>query len=240
MMERITQLDVPSGRTYDISDLQLIMLMNKYGFIAQRDEPFTLKSGIKSRVYVMGRNDVTDNPILGWYLGRKIARVIIENSLPTDKPPCLIGIPTAGNAIAAATSLVAFVAGHSASAGPISYRVMRETVKAHGSGTAEWVNGKYDDQHTFWAVDNVITDCGTKIEAKDKLISSGYPALEMPWLIAVDRQQGGIKRMQEHDFKRIVVAYYLLDISYAMGELGEWPKEVAASVEEEIKAHQFI
>ena len=61
----------------------------------------------------------------------------------------------------------------------------------------------------------------------------------MPCLIAVDRQQGGVERMEQHGFKRIVVMYNLLDIAFAMSELDYWPKSVVKSVEEEIQAHQF-
>ncbi len=234
------RLEVPSGQVYDALDLEALPLMRECGFVSYSEAGFTLKSGIKSNVYVQGHNDVTDNPGLGWLLGRKIAKTVVANHREGDKAPCLIFVPTAGTSLAAAASLVAFNEGIRTPAGPITYRIMREAVKAHGAGAVQWVNGGYDDLHTFWGGDNVVTDCGSKIEAVNKLVESGYPALEMPWLIVVDRQQGGIRKMEEHGFKRIVVAYNLLDIAYAMGELRLWPKAVVGQVEEEIKAHQVV
>lgn len=231
---------IPSGAVYDTLDLTILALMKSYGFIEYSKEGFTLKSGIHSNVYVQGRNDVTDNPNLGWLLGRKIARIVVANRPPDGLQPCLIFVPTAGTSLAAAASLVSYQEGIRTPNGLyISYRIMREVVKDYGAGATNWVNGEFDDYHTFWGGDNVVTDSRSKIEAADKLTESGYPALEMPWLIVVDRQQGGIRRMEEHGFKRIVVVYNLLDIAFAMGELTLWPKEVVGQVEEEIKAHQF-
>lgn len=238
-MVKIDQLEVPSGAIYRSDDLSLLRTGDKHGLIRYSPDGFTLKSGVRSHVYVYGRNDVTDNPELAWLIGNKTAEVVIENYRDGDKDPCLIGIPTAGNAIAAAGSFVAYAESMESPGGPISFRIMRETLKQHGSGANQWVNGAHDDLHTFWGVENVVTDGGTKLEAAPKLIESGYPAYEMPWLIFVDRQQGGIPRMEQAGFKRIVVAYRLLDITFAMGELGLWPKDLVTDVEREIREHQF-
>ena len=62
----------------------------------------------------------------------------------------------------------------------------------------------------------------------------------MPSFVLVDRQQGGIQNMEKAGFKRIVVAFKLLDLTFAFGELGLWPKSAVKAVEEEIKAHQLI
>ena len=75
--------------------------MVEYEFIRYSDIPIELSSGVKSHVYVFGRDDVTDHPDLEWAIGRKIAKLIQGYTPPTDKgQPCLIGIPTAGTAIA--------------------------------------------------------------------------------------------------------------------------------------------
>jgi orotate phosphoribosyltransferase len=232
-------LEVPSGAIYNDFDLGLLELMNQYGLVRYDSKGFIFRSGIRSNVYVSGRNDVTDNPDLGWFIGRKIAKTVRENFQKGDKQPCLIFIPTAGTGLAAAASLVSFWEGiEDPENRCLTYRIMRESVKSHGAGATAWVNGDYDDNHTFWGGDNVITDAGSKILAAERLVKSGYPAYDMPWLIFVDRHQGGIRKMQEHGFKRIIVCYRLLDITFAMGELGLWPKSVIRSVEEEIKAHQ--
>lgn len=232
-------MDIPSGGRFTQADLRLLEMMNRFGSIKYSEEGFTLKSGIHSQVYVFMRGDVTDNPQLGWALGRKIAQAIADNYEVGDKAPCLIPIPTAATGMAAAASLVALIEEIETPAGPISFRIMREAVKSHGSGAVNWVNGASDEKHTFWYVDNVVTDCQSKIDARDRVNESGYPGNAMPSLIVVDRQQGGIKRMEEAGFGRIVVVYKLLDIAYAMGELVLWPKTAVKSVEDEIAAHQF-
>lgn len=231
-------LDVPSGRKLLQDDLDLFRKMNDRGSISYSPDGFELKSGKRSNVYVLLRGDVTDNPDLGVDLGRKIAKTVVDNSTSADLAACLIPIPTAATGMAAAASIVSETEGICTSAGPISYRVMREAMKGHGAGATNWVNGKYDEKHTFWFVDNVVTDCASKIEARDRLIESGYAVDDMPSLIVVDRQQGGVQNMEKAGFKRIVTVYNLLDIAYAMGELALWPKDVIKSVEDEVAAHQ--
>ncbi len=232
---------VPSGKIFNELDLRLLPLMAKYKFIERRDVSFTLKSGIKSHVYVFGREDITDHPDLEWLIGRKTALSVKENGLPSDKQPCLIGIPTAGTAIAQATAMVGYAEmiqvykGHF-----ICHRIMKEALKMHGANPS-WVNGSpQPERHTYWTVDNVVTDGGSKLEAAERLSESGYPIQEMPSLVFVDRQQGGIQRMEQQGFIRIVVVYRLLDLTFAFGELGLWPKDAVKAVEEEIKAHQLL
>lgn len=68
----ITKLETPSGGWFDSFDLHLLKMMHDVGFIKHNDTPFTLKSGIKSNVYVFGREDLTDNPGLEWLIGSKL------------------------------------------------------------------------------------------------------------------------------------------------------------------------
>ena len=234
---------VPSGRIFDHQDLALFELMHQYKFIEWRENPFTLNSGIKSHVYVFGREDLTDNPQFTWEVGKVIANIIKENALPTDKQICLIGIPTAGTAMAQAASMVSFCDGIIVGEKPICYRIMREIQKSgHGdkSHQQNWVNGRPDvAKHTYVTLDNVVTDGASKFQANERLAQSGYPVKEMPSFIFINRQQGGVQKMEEKGFKRIIVAYKLLDITFVLGELRFWPKEAVQQVEEEIKAHQF-
>jgi len=230
---------VPSGRTYYQDDLDLLAMMVKYGFIRRDDEPFTLNSGIKSHVYVFGREDVTDYPEFEWKLGLKITRIVQKHSRVKDKQPCLIGIPTAGNAIAQAASTVSYRNKITVSGEYICHRVMRQKLKEHGAHP-KWVNGDPEpDKHTYWTIDNVVTNGDSKFVANERLLENGYPVDASPSFILVDRQQGGIERMRIAGFRRVVVAYYLLDLTFAFGELGLWPKDTVKAVEKEIEAHQF-
>jgi orotate phosphoribosyltransferase len=212
------------------------------GFVRHSDTPFKLKSGIMSHVYVFGREDLTDNPELGMAVGHAIARIVfLHIDVDDNRQPCLIGIPTAGNALAAAASLASLQERKRVPwpARPIAYRIMREQLKQHGAHST-WVNGKPDlDKHNYWLVDNVATDGKSKFEAAEKLEQDGYPAKQMPCLIWIDRQQGAIPRLKAAGFRSVIVVYNLLDITFAFGEMGMWPKDAVKAVEEEIAAHQF-
>lgn len=227
-------MQVSSGKIFDRLDLKIIRLMVQHGFIRWSDAPFKLKSGVDSHIYVFGREDLTDHPDLEWLIGKKIARVIKAASLPQDKQPCLIGIPTAGTALAQAAAMASQVKRILVARKPICHRIMREVMKQHGVHRG-WVNGRPEpDRHTYWIVDNVITDGKSKIEAEEKLISDGYPS-KSPTLIFIDRGQGGIQKLEQAGFQRITVVYHLLDLVHAFGELDLWSEERVRKAEEEIK-----
>lgn len=230
-------MDVPSGRKFDADDQNLLKLMARVKFIRYSEEPFRLKSGIDSFVYVVGREDLTDHPDVEFEVGKKIASIVWQNAR-NEKKPILIGIPTAGNALAQAGAMASHLC--TSPQGPlIGHRIMRELRKQHGAHST-WINGAPNlNDHEYWMIDNVATDGRTKLEAADKLEVDGYPAREMPCLIWIDRQQGAVAKLEAEGFNRIIVAYNLLDITYAYGELNLWPKSVVAAVEDEIRAHQF-
>ncbi|MDP2641944.1 MAG: hypothetical protein Q8P21_01470 [bacterium] len=192
-----------------------------------------------SNVYVFGREDLTDNPKLEWLIGTKIARVVYSNSVD-DRQPCLIGLPTAGTALAQAAAMASAANGWIYPRDPIAHRIMREQLKSH-SAHQGWVNGRPDhSRQRYWIVDNVATDGATKIEAATKLMADEYPAYQMPVLIYVDRQQGALQRLKNEGFEDVRVVFNLLDLTFAFGELELWPKSAIARVEEEIRAHQFV
>ena len=232
-------MKTPSGQVFGELDIMLLELMAKHGFIEWRQTPFTLKSGIESNVYVFGREDITDHPDFEWLIGRKIALSVIEHTLFADRQHCLIGIPTAGTALAQAAAMVSLKeAIYDNNRDFICHRIMKEALKAHGAHP-KWVNGEPQPQrHTYWTIDNVVTDGGSKIKARERLEESGYPVKIMPTLVFVDRQQGGIKIMEQRGFARVVVVYKLLDLTFAFGEMNLWPKGAVKLVEREIKAHQ--
>ena len=238
-------MEVPSGRSFDSLDLRIVQLFAQYRFVDWREEEFKLKSGVLSHVYVFGREDLTDHPDLEWLLGRKMAQLVRNNAVERGdlKPQCLIGIPTAGTVLAQAAAMVDHswerISGYEGGSPRIIHRVMREVLKTHGAHP-DWVNGKPIPDHTYWSVDNVVTDAGTKVEARGRFQESGYPVDQMPALVLVDRQQGGIKRMIQSGFSNIVVAYNLLDLTFVFQQLGLWPKNAVQAVAEEIKAHQLV
>lgn len=169
-------METPSGQFFDNGDLTLLELMTKYGFIQRRDTPFKLKSGVLSNVYVFGREDITDHPDLEWKIGRKIASLVRRNGIPGDKQACLIGIPTAGTPFAQAAAMVSYIWGLRGVGGRlICHRIMKEIIKEHGAHP-KWVNGDpRPDIHTYWTVDNVVTDGKSKFEASDRLRGEWLP-----------------------------------------------------------------
>ena len=201
------------------------------GTIRWSDEPFKLKSGIYSRIYVFGREDVTENPSLGRCLGHEIVRAAQEHlqSMLRGRELCAIGIPTAGTPHAAAASL----------GGSCAYRNMREAKKTHGAHST-WVNGLPDfERHVYFTIDNVITDGQSKLEAIEHLLEDGYRAYSMLHLTLVDRQQGGLERLQKLGHTAQAV-FNLLDLVWAFGELRLWDKDRVKAVEDESVAHRAL
>jgi len=112
-------------------DDELLRLMESYGFIKRREEPFTLKSGIQSRVYVSGGADLTDHPDLLSLVGRKISNML-RNHTPAGRQACLIGIPTAGTTLAQAASMVSFFRPVNVNDRPIIFRCCVKSRKDTG------------------------------------------------------------------------------------------------------------
>jgi len=232
-------LTLPSGRTILDTDFEFLRMMVRLGFIRLSDVPFPLRSGILSHVYVFGREDITDNIFFERQVGARIALTVdgFMQKAQETRQACLIGIPTAGTVLAQAAAMMSW--DERREAATISHRTMREQPKRHGAHGDQWVNGRPAlERHCYWLVDNVATDGESKVEAAERLIADGYPAKEMPVLILVDRQQGAVARLKREGFAHVIVMYNLLDLTYAFGELGLWPKGAVRGVEEEIRAHQ--
>lgn len=222
-------MEAPSGRILMREDLELIQEMYHCGFVRYLDKPVILSSGKESFFYIGGREDLTDNPRFSWLVGRKVAQTICcsYHQLSSRRPVCAIGIPTAGTSIAMAASLVSFGEHSRTGYGPISYRIMREKKKYYGSGVNHWVNGQYDPKYIYWFIDNVVTDGETKRVHFDQLAEDNYLPCINPWLIFVDRQQGGIQAMRNMGIELIEIVYYFLDINFAIGGMGLVTREKA-------------
>ena len=231
-------LIVPSGRTFEDGDLKLMKMLVEVGFIQWRDDPFRLKSGIESHVYVFGRNDLTENASVMYRVGKRIMQELrFANRQGYDNSNfCLIGIPTAGTALAVAASQSDVIGQWSDS--PAGSRLMREVKKTYGAHNT-WVGGEpMHEKHRYALIDNVATDGKSKREAAIKLVEDGYEISEVDCLILVDRQQGALKNIESIGFRRVVVVYNLLDMTFAFRHLKLWPSEAVEKVEQEIAAHQ--
>lgn len=209
----------------------LLEAMHTHGFVKWSPEPFTLKSGKQSRVYVFGREDITDNINFLHMLGREIAQAV-RDVFPNDpRIPCFIGIPTAGMPLAQAASMASFFEPSSFDK-PIDlrtmcFRIMREKRKGHGAHNG-WVNGAPDvAKHLYCVVDNAVTDGQSKVEAAERLLEDGYPAYDMPQIILVAREWKVVDELKKHGFKYVVVLFTLKDIINGFVKYGYWTPETA-------------
>lgn len=234
-------MKVPSGEIFSDEDIELLKLMAKHGFVSWNEEPIKLKSGVMSHVYIRGREDLTDHPDLLVAVGRKVSEKV-HHMMERDndkRQPCLIGIPVAGIPLATAGSL--FDATHSKNlTQAICYRIMRQKIKEHGANH-NWVDGKPDfEKHRYIAIDNVITDGGSKFEAVEKFNNDGYRGKDLDQIIFIDRGQGGPEALVKKGLKAPEIIFKLSDITFVYKKLNLWPPESIKKVEDEIAAHQFI
>lgn len=132
---------------------------------------FTLKSGIKSPIYIDLRRTVADAGLL-----RMVARAYerLLTPLTFDR---LAAIPYAGLPIGAAVALEMNK--------PLIYP--RREVKSYGTGRA--IEGVYKQGETVAIIDDLITTGGSKIEALAPLEAAGLTVQDI--VVLIDRGQGG-------------------------------------------------
>jgi len=224
-----------SGTVLDSFDLSLIRDLYETKSVTREVEPTTLKSGRRSNFYAHLRADLTDNPVVLGKLAYKVAKTVRNTPMPQLGRPCLIGIPTAGSAIAEAASFVdTFMLSRN---GPsIFFRNMRSVKKSHGKNKT-WVDGTIDlENHAYGTVENVTTTSGSLLENIARLEEDGYPARAgMHHFIVVDREQGAGEGLRRAGVKHVHVLYTLRDIiaAFVHLNLGEWQQCHCYEIEEE-------
>lgn len=138
---------------------------------------FTLKSGLKSPIYIDLRQIITYPKLLA-----DIAQAYLP-LLATLRFSRIAGLPYAAIPIATAISL----------AGNYPMIYPRKEVKAYG--TKAEIEGEYHAGETVVVIDDLATTGGSKFEAIEKLTAAGLVVRDV--VVLVDRQSGAKESLAE-------------------------------------------
>jgi uridine monophosphate synthetase len=165
---------------------------------------FTLKSGLKSPIYIDLRQIITYPGLL-----RRIGEAYLPliRDLKFDR---LAGLPYAAIPIATAVSL----------AGNYPMIYPRKEVKTYG--TKAEIEGEFHAGETALVIDDLATTGGSKFEAIEKLTGAGLKVTDV--IVLVDRQSGAKEALEE--------AGYHLHAVLTIGELLDY-WEAAGKVEKD-------
>ncbi len=142
---------------------------------------FTLKSGLKSPIYIDLRQIITYPKLL-----RQIGEAYLPliRDLKFDR---LAGLPYAAIPIATAVSL----------AGNYPMIYPRKEVKAYG--TKAEIEGEFQAGETALVIDDLATTGGSKFEAIEKLTGAGLLVKDV--VVLVDRQSGAKESLEQAGFQ---------------------------------------
>ena len=146
---------------------------------------FTLKSGLKSPIYIDLRQIITYP---------KLLQQIADAYLPILKPLSfarIAGLPYAAIPIATAVSL----------AGEYPMIYPRKEVKTYG--TKAEIEGEYHAGETVVVIDDLATTGGSKFEAIEKLTAVGLKVKDV--VVLVDRQSGAKESLEQAGYSMYAV-----------------------------------
>jgi orotate phosphoribosyltransferase len=193
----------------------LVADLIRCGFLRWVPHEVEFRGGMKSKVLVGGREDLTQHPRTLHKIGNLIAKAAFRVA-PEYSKLCLIGVPMVGNTLATAASI--------ASERYLPFLNMRQVKKSHGAHRT-WVDGEPYAFGHYVTIDNTITDGGSKTETVERLSEDGFLVkYEVSHLVLVDRGIGGPEHLHALGYK-IFSIFDLPTLVRAFVECGEWPQE---------------
>ena len=178
---------------------------------------FTLKSGLKSPIYIDLRRLVTYPRLLG-----QVASAYLP-MLEKLKFERLAGLPYAAIPIVTAISLQA---GY-----PVIYP--RKEIKPYG--TKAEIEGEYQAGETAVVVDDLTTTGGSKFEGIEKLTNAGLKVKDV--VVLIDRQSGAKEALAEAGF-RLHAVLTIAELLDHWEKTGKVPAEKIAATRTFLEANQ--
>ena len=142
---------------------------------------FTLKSGLKSPIYIDLRQIITYP---------KLLEQIAAAYLPVLSPLSFVrlaGLPYAAIPIATAISLAG------------NYPMIYPRKEAKSYGTKAEIEGEYHTGETVVIIDDLATTGGSKFEAIEKLTGAGLVVKDI--VVLIDRQSGAKESLEQAGFQ---------------------------------------
>jgi len=169
---------------------------------------FTLKSGLKSPIYIDLRQIITYPKLL-----EQIAQAYLP-ILSTLQFSRIAGLPYAAIPIATAISLAG------------NYPMIYPRKEAKSYGTKAEIEGEYHAGETAVIIDDLATTGGSKFEAIEKLTGAGLVVKDV--VVLVDRQSGAKESLAQ--------AGYSMHAVLTIGQLLEYWEETGKVEKDKIEA----